>query len=108
MTNVLLGAYPDVFAAGSAWAGVALGCFAGPSVDYWNSDCAEGDIIKTGRQWEKIVDTAYPGYHGYRPKLQAFHGTNDTTLYPQNLKEEIKEGETAFSFTPLCSFINTW
>ena len=29
MTEVLLGAYPDVFAAGSAFAGVPFGCFAG-------------------------------------------------------------------------------
>jgi acetylxylan esterase len=29
MTQVLLGSYPDMFAAGSAWAGVPFGCFAG-------------------------------------------------------------------------------
>jgi acetylxylan esterase len=96
MTNVLIGAYPDVFAAGSAWAGVAFGCFADPAggVDVWNAACAEGDVIKTGVQWEAIVDAAYPGYYGFRPKMQVFHGTNDTTLYPQNLQEEIKEWTT--------------
>ena len=93
MTNVLLGAYPDVFAAGSAWAGVAFGCFADPAggVDVWNGNCALGEVIKTGAQWEAIVDAAYPGYSGFRPKMQVFHGTADTTLYPQNLQEEIKE-----------------
>lgn len=93
MTNVLIGAYPDIFAAGSAWAGVAFGCFADPAggVDVWNSACADGDVIKTGAQWDAIVDAAYPGYSGFRPKMQVFHGTNDTTLYPQNLQEEIKE-----------------
>src|SRR6185312_3348142 len=29
MTEVLIGAYPDVFRAGSAWAGVPFSCFAG-------------------------------------------------------------------------------
>lgn len=93
MTNVLLGAYPDVFAAGSAWAGVAFGCFANPAggVDVWNGNCALGEVIKTGAEWEAIVDAAYPGYIGFRPKMQVFHGTADTTLYPQNLQEEIKE-----------------
>ena len=33
MTNVLLGSYPDIFTAGSAWAGVAFGCFARSSFD---------------------------------------------------------------------------
>lgn len=93
MTNVLLGAYPDIFAAGSAWAGVPFGCFADPAggVDVWNSACATGTVIKTGAQWAAIVSAAYPGYTGYRPKMQVFHGTADTTLYPQNLQEEIKE-----------------
>jgi acetylxylan esterase len=86
-----MGSYPDVFAAGSAWAGVAFGCFAGDGYDVWNSACAAGTIIKTGAQWEAIVDAAYPGYTGFRPKMQCFHGTADITLNPQNLQEEIKE-----------------
>lgn len=91
MTNVLLGSYPDVFAAGSAWAGVAFGCFASNGYDVWSTACATGQIIKTGAQWKAIINAAYPGYSGFRPKMQVFHGTADTTLYPQNLQEEIKE-----------------
>ncbi|KAG6870107.1 hypothetical protein C0992_001011, partial [Termitomyces sp. T32_za158] len=49
MTNVLAGAYPDLFKAGSAFAGVPYGCFAGPSL--WNSACATGTISKTAQQW---------------------------------------------------------
>ncbi|KAJ8061544.1 hypothetical protein OCU04_009357 [Sclerotinia nivalis] len=110
MTNVLLGVYPDVFAAGSAWAGVALGCFAANSsaVDLWSNDCATGQIIKTGSQWKSIVQAAYPGYKGFRPKMWVLHGTDDTTLYPQNLQEEIKEWTTvlAQSTTPLTTRLN--
>lgn len=91
MTNVLLGSYPDVFAAGSAWAGVAFGCFAGNGYDVWSDSCATGKVIKTGAEWKAIVEAAYPGYSGFRPKLQTFHGSADTTLYPQNLQEQIKE-----------------
>ena len=49
MTNVLLGAYPDLIAAGSAWAGVPYSCFAGAGM--WNSNCAQGLLSKTAAQW---------------------------------------------------------
>jgi acetylxylan esterase len=98
MTNVLLGAYPDVFAAGSAWAAVAFGCFAAPSslpysqtIDYWNSDCANGQVTHTPAEWKAIVTAAYPTYSGWRPKHQVFHGTADTTLQYANFDEEIKQ-----------------
>jgi len=99
MTNVLLGSYPDVFAAGSAWAGVAFGCFAGNGYDVWSDDCATGKIIKTGAQWKAIVEAAYPGYTGFRPKMQVFGGTADTTLYPQNLQEEVKEWTAVLGYS---------
>jgi acetylxylan esterase len=89
MTNVLLGAYPDVFKAGAAFAGVPYACFAGSS--YWNSACANGQIIRTGQQWGDLVRSAYPGYTGYRPRMQLWHGTADTTLNFNNFGEEIKQ-----------------
>jgi len=46
MTNVMAGAYPDLFVAGAAMAGVPYACFKGTSL--WSSDCAQGKIIKTG------------------------------------------------------------
>lgn len=49
MTNVLSGAYPDLFKAGAAFAGVPYACFAGP--DLWNTPCATGQITKTAQQW---------------------------------------------------------
>lgn len=109
MTNVLLGSYPDVFAAGSAFAGVAFGCFAGNGYDVWNSNCANGLVIKTGAEWAAIVKAAYPGYNGFRPKMQVFHGTADTTLYPQNLQEEIKEWTAVLGLpsTPISTTANT-
>ncbi|KAK3935629.1 Alpha/Beta hydrolase protein [Diplogelasinospora grovesii] len=93
MTNVLVGAYPDVFAAGTAFAGVPFGCFASPdgSRDYWNSDCATGKITHTGSEWKAIVEAAYPGYNGWRPKVQVFHGTADEVLNYENLEQEIIE-----------------
>jgi len=52
MTNVLIGAYPDVFKGGSAFSGVPYGCFSGPNM--WNSQCAQGQLIKTGQQWVSV------------------------------------------------------
>jgi len=73
MTNVLMGAYPDLFAAGSLYSGVPYGCFAGPSA--WNSQCSQGQLIKTAQQWGDQVRSGYPGYTGTRPKVQFWHGT---------------------------------
>ena len=89
MTNVLLGAYPDIFSAGSAFAGVPFGCFAGPNS--WNDDCAKGRITKTAQEWGELVRNAFPGYTGKRPKIQMWHGTDDEVLNFHNLGEAVKQ-----------------
>lgn len=53
MTNVLAGAYPDLFAAGVAFSGVPYACFAGSSL--WNSACAQGTLTKTAQQWVSSI-----------------------------------------------------
>ncbi|KAI5825077.1 carbohydrate esterase family 1 protein [Schizophyllum commune Tattone D] len=89
MTNVLIGAYPDLFAAGAAFSGVPYGCFAGPSM--WNSQCAQGQLIKSAQEWGDQARSGYSGFTGTRPKMQVWHGAADTTLYPQNFYEEVKQ-----------------
>jgi hypothetical protein len=59
MTNVLAGAYPDLFKGGAAFAGVPYGCFAGSGM--WNSQCATGTLSKTAQQWVREI----PLYHMY-------------------------------------------
>ncbi|KAI0069947.1 acetyl xylan esterase [Panus rudis PR-1116 ss-1] len=100
MTNVLAGAYPDIFKAGIVDSGVPFGCFAlpGQPEDSWNSQCSQGQLILTGQQWAQRVFDAYPGYTGARPKMQVWHGTADTTLYPQNFWETIKQWTTVFGY----------
>lgn len=46
--------------------------------------------------WADIVRAAYPGYEGWRPKMQVFHGTVDEVLNYTNLAEEIKEWTGVF------------
>ncbi|TDC29471.1 PHB depolymerase family esterase, partial [Micromonospora sp. KC213] len=91
MTNVLLGLYPDVFAAGSAYAGVPFGCFATTNGSEWNSECANGQLVRTPQQWGDLVRNAYPGYTGKRPRMQLWHGTEDDVLRYQNFTEAIKQ-----------------
>ena len=75
MTNVLCGAYPDVFKAGSVYSGVADGCFyvagatAGMATPGWNSQCADGQLSKTAAAWGDQVRDYYPGYTGSYPKM---------------------------------------
>ena len=90
ITDVLCGSYPDVFAADAGFAGfagVAFGYFAGNRYDVWSDACAKGNAVKTGAEW---VGGAGDGRVS-GPKMQVFHGTAGTTLYPQNLQEGIKQ-----------------
>jgi len=91
MTNVLLGVYPDVFKAGAAFVGVPFGCFATTDGSLWNSTCSEGNLIKTPQEWGNLVRAAFPSYTGPRPRMQLWHGTNDTVLRYPNFGEEIKQ-----------------
>jgi acetylxylan esterase len=94
MTSTLLGAYPDVFAAGSAWAGVPFGCFAPAANDgvhgAWSDDCAKGRVAKAAAEWAAGVRAAFPGYEGWRPRVQIAHGTKDDVLDYKNFEEEVK------------------
>jgi poly(hydroxyalkanoate) depolymerase family esterase len=89
MTNVLLGVYPEVFKAGSAYAGVPFTCFAGSGE--WSTACATGTINRTPQQWGDAVRNANPGYNGPWPRMQVFHGTEDEALYYPNFQEEIEQ-----------------
>ena len=91
MTNVLLGDYPDVFKAGAAFAGVPFACMATTDGTVWNATCPPGQMIKTPQEWGDLVRAAYPGYNGPRPRMQLWHGTEDTGLAYPNFGEEIKQ-----------------
>jgi len=91
MTNVLLGDYPDVFAAGAAFSGVPFGCFATTDGSEWNGACSGGTGLHTPQEWGDLVRGAYPGYTGPRPRMQVWHGTEDDVLRYPNFGEEIKQ-----------------
>ncbi|MFC4585406.1 extracellular catalytic domain type 1 short-chain-length polyhydroxyalkanoate depolymerase [Sphaerisporangium corydalis] len=104
MTNVLLGDYPDVFKAGSAFMGVPFACFATTDGSSWNSACANGQITKTPQQWGDLVRGAFPGYTGARPRMQVWHGTEDATLRYPNFQEEIKQWTNVHGLSQTATF----
>ncbi|KAG9230993.1 putative Acetylxylan esterase A [Amylocarpus encephaloides] len=97
MTNVLAGAYPDVFKAGSVYSGVPDGCFyvssatAGMATPGWNNECANGRSVKTAQQWGDLTRSYYPGYQGSYPKMLIWHGSSDYTLGYGNYQETLKQ-----------------
>ncbi|KAJ3050435.1 hypothetical protein HK097_008613 [Rhizophlyctis rosea] len=117
MTNVLAGAYPDVFTAAALFSGVPDGCFADPSgttpaagaTPYWNGNCSGGKVIKSAADWAALVKSYYPGYSGARPKMQIWHGSADTVLHYNNYAETIKQwtGVFGLSQTPTSTQTNT-
>lgn len=54
-----------------------------------NLNCTQGAQVHSG----------YPGYTGPYPKLQIWHGTNDTALAPQNFWEQIKQWTNVFGYS---------
>ncbi|CRK09462.1 hypothetical protein BN1708_002164 [Verticillium longisporum] len=98
MTNVLAATYPDMFAAGIAYAGVPAGCFYTGTVNGWNSTCSQGNAVFSAEVWAQTARNMRPGYTGPRPKMQIYHGALDTTLYPRNYNETIKQWSAVFGY----------
>ena len=79
MTQALLGVYPDVFKAGASFAGVPAGCWSAgwTAASNWGGTCAGGYALMAAQQWGDLVRGMFPGYAGYRPRVQLFHGDAD-------------------------------
>jgi poly(hydroxyalkanoate) depolymerase family esterase len=104
MTNVLAAQYPDVFSAGSAFSGVPAGCFATTDGSLWNGQCSGGNITRSPQQWGDQVRAMYPGYTGAYPRMQLWHGDQDTTLAYRNFGEEIKQWTNLHGLSQTASF----
>ncbi len=93
LTEAMLAVYPDVFKAGAEFSGVPAGCWSDGwlPTSNWGGTCASGDDIMTAQAWGTLVRGMYPGYTGYRPRIQLWHGTADATINYNNEGEAIKE-----------------
>lgn len=94
MTELLLALYPDIFKAGSAFAGMPAGC-RGPNESTtamgYSFACAGGTVTHTAQEWGGIARNMDPGYVGHRPRIQMFHGNADMTINYKNFTEAEKE-----------------
>jgi len=93
LTEAMLAVYPDVFKAGSEFSGVPAGCWSAgwSAASNWGGTCANGLDAMTAQAWGNLVRGMYPGYSGYRPRIQLWHGTSDTIINYANQTEGIKE-----------------
>ncbi|RSM59832.1 esterase [Actinoplanes sp. ATCC 53533] len=105
MTQHMLAVYPDLFKAGAAFMGVPFNCFANAADYPPGGQCTGGAMNRTPQQWGDAVRQAYPGYTGPRPRVQLWHGTNDTLVPYQLLQESIEQWTNVFglSQTPTSS-----
>jgi acetylxylan esterase len=93
LTEAMLAVYPDVFKAGAEFSGVPAGCWSDgwSAASNWGGTCATGGDIMTAQQWGNLVRGMFPGYAGFRPRIQLWHGTADLTINFNNQTEAIKE-----------------
>lgn len=95
MTQALLAAYPDVFAAGSSLAGVPAGAWTGGNAYGWTTPTST-----TAAQWGDKVRQADSGFSGTRPRVQLWHGQGDTTLtYNPNFQACVGQWTNVFGIT---------
>ncbi|KAK3363147.1 putative cellulose binding protein [Lasiosphaeria hispida] len=55
--------------------------------------------IQTQAKWASTALNMYPGYTGPRPKMLIIHGSADTTIYPQNFNETLKQWAGVLGYT---------
>lgn len=92
VTEAIIAAYPDVFKGGAEFAGVPAGCWAVDNPDtQWSATCAGGMVTHTGQEWGDIARAMYPGYTGFRPRLQMWHGSADAIILYPNHTEAIEQ-----------------
>jgi poly(hydroxyalkanoate) depolymerase family esterase len=95
MTQALVAAYPDVFAAGSSLAGVPAGAWTATNTEYgWTTAGTT-----TAQGWGDKARAADPGYTGKWGRMQIWHGEADTTLtYGQTWPYETGQWENVHGF----------
>lgn len=92
VTQAMLAVYPDVFKGGAAFAGVPAGCWSVNNPEgQWSSPCAGGEVTHTAQEWGDMARAMYPGYSGFRPRLQLWHGEADSILSLTNHTEALKQ-----------------
>ena len=72
---------------------MATGCWSAgwSAASNWGGTCANGQDTMTAQAWGTLVHGMFPSYTGFRPRIQLWHGTADSTLRFPNFGEEVKQ-----------------
>ena len=107
MTQHMLALYPDLFKAGASFMGVPFNCFANAADYPPGGQCTGGSMNRTPQQWGDAVRQASSGYTGARPRVQLWHGTNDTLVPYSLLQESIEQWTNVFGLSQTPSSSDT-
>ena len=107
MTQHMLALYPDLFKAGAAFMGVPFTCFANAADYPPGGQCTGGSMNRTPQQWGDAVRQASASYTGARPRVQLWHGTNDTLVPYSLLQESIEQWTNVFGLSQTPSSSDT-
>lgn len=86
-TNVMLAAYPDVFAGGAPIAGIPYKCATSMTAGF---SCMSG-TDKSAAAWGDLARSGYSGYNGRKPKVSIWQGSTDSTVKPMNMTEIMEQ-----------------
>jgi poly(hydroxyalkanoate) depolymerase family esterase len=89
MTEVMLAAYPDLFAGGAIVAGVPYECATSQLEATY--PCMSPGKTQLPSMWGDLVRGAYPGYSGAWPTVSIWHGESDMTVNVVNATESMKQ-----------------
>lgn len=87
MSFAMLATYPELFAAGAAFAGMTFRC-ATSSASLFT--CGAGFVTKTGPEWGDLVRAA-SSHGGPWPRVSVWHGTADLIINDHNADESVKQ-----------------
>lgn len=88
LTQVMLATYPEAFAAGAVQSSFTYRC-AMAAADL--GPCAAGGQEREAGQWGDLVRSAHPAHPGRRPRMQFWHGEEDTVIHPPNLRHLVAQ-----------------
>lgn len=102
MTQLLLALYPDIFKAGSSFAGMPAGCRSSTETGTgYSGACAGGNVTKTAQEWGDLARKMGPAnYSGHRARVQLFHGDKDGTISYKTFGEAVKEWANVLGLDP--------
>jgi poly(hydroxyalkanoate) depolymerase family esterase len=105
MTEVMMAAYPDVFAGGAVNAGGPYACATSLLA---TTACQQGKVNRTPAQWGDLVRNAFPGYSGPFPRLVAFHGSTDATVAPADLQQSVDQWSNVLGIDAIAELTETF